>query len=66
MNGELTAWMRLPGDRRVRVKLCVFEEPKIPAPQEPEIARIPHITEWPGIVAKMATLDFERIESQDS
>lgn len=48
---------------QVRVKLCVFEDPKLPTPNEPEIARPPMITEWAEIVAHMAALKFDRIEA---
>lgn len=48
---------------QVRVKLCVFEEPRIPTPGEVEIARPPMVTEWAEIVGNMAKLNFDRIES---
>lgn len=62
MPHEFTGWLRLKDERQVRVKLCVFEDPKHPTPNEPEIARPPMITEWAEIVAHMAALKFERIE----
>ena len=62
MGHEFTGWIELKGDRKARVKLCVFEEPKMPTPNESEIARPPLITEWAEIVANMAILKFERIE----
>lgn len=60
---EFTGWLRLKDERQVRVKICVFEEQKLPTPNEPEIARPPMITEWAEIVGNMAKLNFDRIES---
>jgi hypothetical protein len=64
MANELTAWLELKDGTQVRVKVCAFEEPALPTPNEPEIARVPTLYEWPAIVAKMARLEFSRIESQ--
>lgn len=63
MDGELTAWIALKSGAQVRVKLCTFEDSRIPTPQEPQIARHPHLTEWPEIVAAMTSLNFTRIET---
>ena len=63
MANELTAWLQLPGDVKVRVKVSAFEEPRLPTPNEPEIARVPKIMEWPVIVGKMARLDFTSLEA---
>jgi hypothetical protein len=64
MTHEFTGWLRLKDDLNVRVKLCVFEDPKHPTPNEPEIARVPTMNEYPQILAKMARMDFDRIETQ--
>lgn len=63
MANELTAWMELKDGTKVRVKLCAFEEPAMPTPNEAEIARVPHLTEWPEISANIARLNFTRIEN---
>ena len=63
MANEFTAWMELKDGTQVRVKLCAFEEPRLPTPNEVEIARIPTLLEWPDILTKLARFDFTRIES---
>lgn len=63
MEGELTAWMTLATGARVRVRMCVFEDPRIPTPGEAEIARMPAVPEWPEITANIARMNFDRIES---
>lgn len=61
MDGELIAWITLASGTQVRVRLCAFEDPKIPTPHEPTIARHPHLAEWPEIVAAMAAMKFSKI-----
>ena len=60
---EVVVWMELPSGHRVRARITVFEEPLFPTPNEKEISRVPLITEWARIVAKLAHLDFTRMES---
>ena len=64
MDTELTAWMELPGARRVRVRVTVFQEPNFPTPNEPEIERMPMVHEWADIVSRMERLDFVKIETR--
>lgn len=59
---ELTGWLELPSGHRVRVRMTVFEEPLFPTPNEPEVTRVPLVTEWARIVGKMARMEFTRME----
>ncbi len=62
MPEELTCWIELP-DRKVRVRICVHEEPEFPTPHERGRVRVPMVNEWPEIVGRLEKMEVSRFET---
>ncbi|WP_353566205.1 hypothetical protein [Haloferula sargassicola] len=60
---ELTCWIDLPGDRRVRVRVSVNTGPAIPAPLERDEVRPPFFHEMPEILDRLSMGDFQKLET---
>lgn len=63
MREAIKCILDLPGDRQVCVVISVNTGPAIPTPHEPDVIRVPLMTEWPEILHRLADLEIDEMKT---
>lgn len=65
MQSQLTMKIRLKSGAHAIVGMVVVDDPKVPAPLEPDVCRGPTVPEYTEIARKVMKLDIESIAIGD-